>query len=203
MEQGETSGETVEPPQVQAFDKLVDRIIGWELRRARDERRLTREDVSDAMTSRISIQSIYNYESGIRPLTVARFTEICATLGVDAPALMAYAFQRAGILPQNRSLRVDLKALLEDLQAPLKESNKLLGLLKPWARSALAERPNGVMKVDPVGVRSGYVEREWGTATSSDPIRAIFIMICCGEPSRDSPAAAKRTSIKVSATERR
>jgi transcriptional regulator with XRE-family HTH domain len=112
----------------EAADSSVNRAIGTEIRRVRDHRRLTRGDVVARMTSDISVQTLANYEYGIRPCTIHRLVEICQALEVATDTLVALALQRSDVEPVH--LNVDLRALIKD-------NIKKYEPLRQWANNRL------------------------------------------------------------------
>ena len=116
-------------------DGVIIRAIGAELRRVRDHLGWTRAAVVDRMSSNINIQTLANYEYGIRPCTVPRLVEICHALGVSATDVLGLALQRAEV-EFYTSIQIDLDAVVRDNQPELQP-------LRRWARYRLAEDPNG------------------------------------------------------------
>lgn len=94
-------------------DADINKAIGGELRRIRNELGLTRKEVVTNLSSELSDQSLANYEFGIRPCTLPRLVEICETLGVPTASVVHLALQRAGIEPNPCSISVDLSDILE------------------------------------------------------------------------------------------
>lgn len=117
-------------------DGSVNRAIGDELRRVRDDLGWTRGMVVDRMSSDISVQTLANYEYGLRPCTVPRLVEICEALDVPTPALVALALQRIAVEPDADSLQIDLRAVIatNDPEYPT---------LCQWAQNRLKSNPDG------------------------------------------------------------
>lgn len=117
-------------------DGSVNRAIGDELRRVRDDLGWTRGMVIDRMASDISVQALANYEYGLRPCTLPRLVEICEALDVPTPTLVALALQRISVEPDADSLQIDLKAVIatEDSAYPT---------LRQWAQNRLKSNPEG------------------------------------------------------------
>ena len=118
-----------------AADDVIMRAVGAEIRRVRDHLGWTRATVVDRMSSTINIQTLANYEYGIRPCTLPRLVEICHALEVSAGDIVGLALQRAEIEFYS-SIRIDLNAVVRDKQPELRP-------LRRWARNRLAEDPNG------------------------------------------------------------
>lgn len=90
----------------------VNRAIGSELRRVRDHLGFTRGQVVARMASDISVQTLANYEYGVRPCTISRLVEICQALEVATDVLVSLALQRGDVEPDQITL--DLRALIDD-----------------------------------------------------------------------------------------
>jgi transcriptional regulator with XRE-family HTH domain len=118
-------------------ERAVNCAIGDELRRVRDGRGWTRGKVVELMSSDISVQTLANYESGIRPCTLPRLVDICEALEVSTPALVALALQRIAVEPDANNVQVDLRAIIEDKTDDYKP-------LRRWAENRLKEDPEGV-----------------------------------------------------------
>ena len=111
------------------------RAVGAEIRRVRDHLGWTRGQTVDRMSSTINIQTLANYEYGIRPCTLPRLVEICHALEVSAGDIVSLALQRAEVEFYS-SVQIDLAAVVRDNQPELAP-------LRQWARYRLAEDPNG------------------------------------------------------------
>jgi len=116
-------------------DDVVMRAVGAEIRRVRDHLGWTRAMVVDRMSPTINIQTLANYEYGIRPCTIPRLVEICHALEVSAGDVVGLALQRAEVEFYS-SIQIDLDAVVRDNQPELAP-------LRQWARYRLAEDPNG------------------------------------------------------------
>jgi transcriptional regulator with XRE-family HTH domain len=108
-------------------DGAIARLLGDELRRARDAIGLTRQQLVDRMDSDIHPQTLASYEKGARQCTVARLVEICRALGISAPDVLALSLQRAKTELYAITLLVDLTALLRD-------ENATFARVRTWAR---------------------------------------------------------------------
>lgn len=117
-------------------DGSVNRAIGEELRRVRDDLGWTRGTVVERMSSDISVQTLANYEYGIRPCTLPRLVEICEALDVPTPALVALALQRISIEPNVNSVQIDLHAVVD-----AKDDDYLP--VRRWAQNRLDRDPEG------------------------------------------------------------
>lgn len=128
------------------WNNAISRALGEELRRAREERGLSRVELAAMLPSGIGERTLLSYEHGTRRLTFLRFLEIGWALGVDPLALARQALQRARIQLDKLTLRVDLRALTRD------ESSTYRSVVQ-WARNTLNDHPDGVVEVEPVVVR--------------------------------------------------
>jgi transcriptional regulator with XRE-family HTH domain len=120
---------------------MITQALGKEIRRVREHLGWTRGTVVNRMSRTISVQTLANYEYGIRPCTVEMLVAICQAMGVSAADVVGLALQRAEIeLP---GVHVDLRAVVRDNQAELRQ-------LRRWARNRLADDPNGpgVARID-------------------------------------------------------
>lgn len=126
--------------------KAIARAMGEELRRARDAREWTREELVTMLPSGICSRTLLSYEHGTRQMTVMRYIEICRVLGVNAPRVLSVALHRARVDIANFSLWVDLRALVADNAAAFR-------VVVSWARNKLVEHPGGIVEVVPAGVR--------------------------------------------------
>ncbi|MPZ79834.1 MAG: helix-turn-helix domain-containing protein [Actinophytocola sp.] len=113
-------------------DEAVSRLLGEELRRARDRIGLTRAQLIARMPADIHTHTLASYESGIRQCTVVRFVEICRALGVAAPSVLGLALQRAKVELQTLTLQVDLPAVLRDDTAEFAQ-------VRRWASNRLTQ----------------------------------------------------------------
>jgi transcriptional regulator with XRE-family HTH domain len=115
---------------------VIAQALGKELRRARETRGWTRIQLIEKLPVRISEQTLLTYEHGQRHCTFVRLVEICRTLGVTTPDLVHCALQRAGIDLEMMSLRVDLRAIIDD-------SNEKFRPIRRWAIIRLSDDPDG------------------------------------------------------------
>jgi transcriptional regulator with XRE-family HTH domain len=134
---------------VDAHDEVTDRafarILGWEIRKAREARGWTRAQLAEQLPSGIGDRTLLSYEHGIRYLTVVRFVEICRTLGVAASEILHRAMEKARDL-RAFSLKVNLRAVLRDKQEDFEP-------VRLWARNRLKDNPNAEVLLAPVTVR--------------------------------------------------
>jgi transcriptional regulator with XRE-family HTH domain len=128
-------------------NRAIARAVGDELREARNGQGWSRVGLVAELPSGIGERTLLSYEHGTRHLTVVRLIEICHVLGVDAPALLRDALQRARIHLENLSIRVDLNALVKD-------ANDRYRPMLQWARNALNEHPSGITEVEPAVVKN-------------------------------------------------
>lgn len=118
-------------------DVDINRAIGYELRRLRDELRLTRADVVARIPGITSDQTVANYEAGSRPMTVPRLAEVCEIYGVATASVVSIALQRAGIERNPRTMLVDLSLIW-------RREDSRTRLVK-WARKRQARTPDTVL----------------------------------------------------------
>jgi transcriptional regulator with XRE-family HTH domain len=130
-------------------DKAVSRAIGEELRRTREARGWSRDQLVKRLPSGIGDRTILSYEHGTRQFTVLRLIELGRALGVDGPTLLRRGLQRARIYVETMTLHVDLRELLRD-----SKSSSTFRPMAQWAQNALNENPGGVMDVEPAVVRN-------------------------------------------------
>jgi hypothetical protein len=76
-------------------DKAFARILGQEIRRAREARGRSRVQLVERLPSGIGDRTLLSYEQGLRQLSVIRFVEISRALGVAASDLPARALEKA------------------------------------------------------------------------------------------------------------
>ena len=131
--------------QDEVTDRAFARILGQEIRRAREERGWTRAQLVERLPSGIGDRTLLSYEHGIRFLTVVRFVEICRAMGVAASDLLHRAMEKARDL-RAFSLRVNLRAVLRDKQDEFEP-------VRMWARNRLKDNPNTEVLLAPVTVR--------------------------------------------------
>lgn len=127
-------------------EKVLSRVVGEELRRAREACGWSRGYLVARLPSGIGDRTLLSYEHGTRHLTVLRFIELCRAMGVSAPQLLGSGLQRARVHLDNLALRVDLRALLADDTAEFRQ-------MTVWAHNKLIEYPAGVVEIVPAGVR--------------------------------------------------
>lgn len=137
----------LEKVSTEQWNRTISRAIGDELRRAREARGWSREQLVSQLPSGIGDRTLLSYEHGTRHLTVVRSIEICHALATDPPTLVRQALQRARINLANLTLRIDLRFLLHD------ESDTYRPMMQ-WARNALNQHPDGIMDIDPAVVRN-------------------------------------------------
>jgi len=131
--------------QDEVTDRAFARILGQEIRRAREARGWTRVQLVERLPSGIGDRTLLSYEHGIRFLTVVRFVEICRVLGVAASDVLHKAIKKACDL-RAFSLRVNLRAVLRDTQDEFES-------VRMWAKNRLKDNPNTEVLLAPVTVR--------------------------------------------------
>lgn len=118
-------------------DKAFGRILGQEIRRAREGRGWSRAQLVERLPSGIGDRTLLSYEQGLRQLSVVRFVEISRALGVAASDLLARALEKARDL-RAFSMRVNLRAILRDQQDEFES-------VRRWARNRLASDPDSLV----------------------------------------------------------
>lgn len=95
----------------------------------------------------LSVQSLANWEYGIRSMNVNRFVVLCRQLHVSAPELLGLALQRAGLALRTNEVYIDLEKLR-------RTTDKSLSLLRRWARNhpASAHDRAGIVSLKPTVV---------------------------------------------------
>lgn len=131
--------------QDEVTDRAFARILGQEIRRAREARGWTRAQLVERLPSGIGDRTLLSYEHGIRFLTVVRFVEICRALGVAASEILHKAMEKARDL-RAFSLRVNLRAVLRDKQDEFEP-------VRLWARNRLKDNPNTEVLLAPGTIR--------------------------------------------------
>lgn len=129
------------------WNHSVSRALGEELRRAREVKGWSRQQLAARLPSGIGDRTVLSYECGSRHFTMLRFIEICGVLEVDPPELQRRALQRARINLASLTLRVDLRALLSDESATYRP-------MVQWARNTLNQTPEGIAEIEPVVVKN-------------------------------------------------
>lgn len=131
-------------PQQDVSDKALARVLGQEIRRAREARGWTRAELVEQLPSGIGERTLLSYEYGARGLTVIRLVEICRTLGTAAAELLGRALEKARDL-RSFSIQVDLHAIIRDHRSEFAE-------VRSWARRRLDENPNTEVNLTPATV---------------------------------------------------
>lgn len=139
----EGSGEAVAAPA--ASDSNFSRFLGLEIRRAREERGLTRAELCKRLPSGIGERTLMSYEYGARDIAVLRLVEVAYGLGASPDELLKRAAQKAGN-PTGITLRINLVKLTKD------ENDKYKSV-RAWARKRLLVDPRPVVKLSPETVR--------------------------------------------------
>lgn len=121
----------------------LQRTLGDELRRARRDRRLSRQAVLNQLGLGLSNQTLAAYEQGTRSLSVIRLVELADVLGVSALELLARALRRASrVEPLVSQLPIDLAAVVRD-------ETPALAPLRRWAKTRLGSLPDGTDTIVP------------------------------------------------------
>jgi transcriptional regulator with XRE-family HTH domain len=131
--------------QDEVTDRAYARILGQEIRRAREARGWTRVDLADRLPSGIGDRTLLSYEHGVRHLTVVRFVEISRALGIAAHEILQRASEKARDLTAY-SLRVNLHALARDERDGYEK-------VRSWAKTRVEKVPAGILLLNPFTVR--------------------------------------------------
>lgn len=126
-------------------EKIIQRSVGVELRRAREEVGWSRGFFVTRLPSGIGARTLLSYEHGTRHLTLLRFVEVCRAMEVAAPLLLNQALQRARVHLEHVVLRVDLRRLVAE------RDERFLPLVM-WAHNKLVRHPDGIVNVAPSAV---------------------------------------------------
>lgn len=118
-------------------DKAFARILGQEIRRAREARGWSRVQLVEQLPSGIGDRTLLSYEQGLRQLSVIRFVEISRALGVAASDLLARALEKARDL-RAFSMKVNLRAVLRDQRTGFES-------VRRWAKNRMKSDPNTMM----------------------------------------------------------
>lgn len=110
--------------------QVVMEAVGSELLRTRKQAGLTRPELIDHMSNKLSVQALATYENSIRHCSVVRFVEICQALGAPPGDLLSLALQRKLILLDSITLQINLVDLVRDRRPELLK-------LRKWALSLL------------------------------------------------------------------
>ncbi|MFC4855266.1 helix-turn-helix domain-containing protein [Actinophytocola glycyrrhizae] len=126
-------------------DRAFARVLGQELRTARETKGLTRIQLVAQLPSGIGDRTLLTYEHGIRQITVNRFVEICRALGVAAAEILDQALEKARDL-RAFSLRVNLTAVLRDQRDELAP-------IRFWAQRRIEDSSSAEVLLPPAVVR--------------------------------------------------
>lgn len=129
-----------------ALNKAISRAVGEELRRSREAKGWTRDQLVKRLPSGIGSRTLLSYEHGTRHLTLLRFVEVCQALETAAPHVLGLALQRARIYLNRIALWVDLRLLVADNTTQFRS-------MILWAHNKLIEHPDGIVEVTPSAVR--------------------------------------------------
>jgi transcriptional regulator with XRE-family HTH domain len=120
--------------------------VGQVLRKAREAQRWTRQELIDRLPVDLHFKTLAGYERGTVELSITRFVEMCETIGVSAPDVLAWAMQHARVgIQTTGAIHVDLLALQKLTLHPRKYEP-----LRTWAARCLREGRdrNGVAVID-------------------------------------------------------
>lgn len=65
------------------MDSLLNKIIGEELKRVRENAGLSLEELSNKIGNKVSRQTLSTYETGRSKIKISMFLDICKALGVN------------------------------------------------------------------------------------------------------------------------
>lgn len=126
-------------------DRVLAKVLGQELRLARETRGWSRSELARKLPSGIGDRTLLSYEHGIRTLSVARLVEISRALGVPASEILDHTLEKARDL-RAFSIKVDLRRILRDERAEFEP-------VRLWAQNRLKDDPNAEVLLAPVTVR--------------------------------------------------
>lgn len=126
-------------------DRVLAKVLGQELRVARESRGWSRTELVGKLPSGIGDRTLLSYEHGIRTLSVTRFIEICRALGVAASEILDRTLEKARDL-RAFSLKINLEAILRDDRDEFEP-------VRRWAAARLREDPTSEVLLAPVAVR--------------------------------------------------
>jgi transcriptional regulator with XRE-family HTH domain len=115
----------------------VNKAFGRELTRVRKARGWDREQVVALMASDVGPRTLASWEHGTRAMTVQKFLEVCAAMGVSAPAILQIAAQKVelpDVEPDQEDIRVDLHAIIQ--------ATEIDDPMRRWANGRLKSDPN-------------------------------------------------------------
>lgn len=112
-------------------DDGLARLLGREVRLAREARGWTRIQLVERLPSGIGDRTLLSYEHGMRFMTVIRLIEICRVLEVPAALILDRVMEKARDL-RTYSFRVNLRAIVRD-------KREGFDLVRSWAETRLRE----------------------------------------------------------------
>lgn len=118
-------------PGTEIEDRQLLRVLGSLLRAAREGRGWDRYRlIKELGDNSVGYNSIFAYENGDRALSVPRYMEVCAALGLDSGALLTEA---AGKVGQLTAIPISV-----DLYAIVANDPKDFKLIHQWASNMVA-----------------------------------------------------------------
>lgn len=115
-------------------DRAFARILGQEVRQAREAVGLTRLQIVHRLPSGIGDRALLSYEHGTRHMTVVRLVEISRELDVTASEILRKASMKARDF-RNYAIDVNLRSVLQDEQKGFEP-------IRTWAQNRLNGNPN-------------------------------------------------------------
>lgn len=69
------------------MDSLLNKIIGEEIKKARESKNWSLEELASKLKTKISRQTLSTYETGRSKIKISTFLEICEVLGIEPSEL--------------------------------------------------------------------------------------------------------------------
>lgn len=126
-------------------DRAFAKVLGREIRRAREARSWTRDQLADQLPSGIGDRALLSYEHGLRFPSVPRFAEICRVLGVAGSEVLRRAEVESGDLSRH--------AVTVNMWAVQKDPTDGFSQVAEWARRRLLDADGQFLRLEPATVR--------------------------------------------------
>lgn len=107
----------------------VQRVLGRELKKRRQQRRWTRNDLLEHLDTDVSVQTLATYELGKRKLSVTRLFELCLAMD-ESPSEIVANVQRQVLMDGPWRIRLNLRKVVEGERPELEP-------LRRWAATLL------------------------------------------------------------------
>ncbi len=121
------------------------KAVGIEVRRLREARGWTREQFVARLDSPVGARTMLSYEHGIRQLTLGRFVDICAALGVAPAAVMSSALR-------TKPRDLETSVILVSLRDLVQTTEPQLATLRRWATNKLDNHSPAFVELRPTVV---------------------------------------------------